>query len=351
MEVYKKDLLSNLSILKPGIAIKDVVEEMTHYMFTGDYLFTYNEEMFVSIPFKTPFKATIKAKKLLDAVTKAKIDPLHLEYDKLGLLKLTTSDQEVGIHTGTNFDYLERANVIHKDLIDPKTVWEPIPKDLIEGMYICSLTTLTDDFQGRGLIGVMVEDKKVYGAQMYRCTSWELDEPVVAPFLIRASWARPMRKIDFTQYHVGDKWVSFKTESGIIYTVLIIGNQYPSDRVEEMLDVDGIRVRLPEEGLKEAASDCISWSEEELDYRMTISLTFEKNLVTCRASDEYGYIVKKVPTEYDKEPINILISPVFLMEILDKGVRSMTVTKEHIRVGFHKDRLSHALILNVKESK
>jgi DNA polymerase III sliding clamp (beta) subunit (PCNA family) len=82
MNFQRKELLDTLNIVKPGLASKDLVEELTCNWFQGDTLYAYNDLIGIQIPFKTDFTGGLRGSLLLGLLDKSRakevsISPLN----------------------------------------------------------------------------------------------------------------------------------------------------------------------------------------------------------------------------------------------------------------------------------
>ena len=61
MKIEREELLKVLSAIRPGLAKKDIVEQATHFIFTGQEVLTYNDQICISYPFETDFECSVPA--------------------------------------------------------------------------------------------------------------------------------------------------------------------------------------------------------------------------------------------------------------------------------------------------
>ena len=61
MKIDKKHLVKALQQTKPGLAQKAIVEQFTHFIFSGKEIMTYNDEVCICCPFESDFKTSVKA--------------------------------------------------------------------------------------------------------------------------------------------------------------------------------------------------------------------------------------------------------------------------------------------------
>jgi len=66
-KIYDKGkTLKILSAIKPGLAMKDIVEGMKNFYFDGKNIITYNDKVSIMHPFVTDFKSFIHAETFIN---------------------------------------------------------------------------------------------------------------------------------------------------------------------------------------------------------------------------------------------------------------------------------------------
>lgn len=339
MEQSRKELLGKLKLLTPGLASKEIITEMTHFIFTGNNVLTYNDEICVSLPFNTDFQCSVGANDFIDGLNKAKADNVSLAFQE-GQLIVRCKDQEFGVWSSVAPEVREQAESVVNEAQGRE--WKKLPEDFTDGMFLCMFSASRDE-SDRGFVGIFVHGSSIYSCDNFRASKYTMQGEVDS-FLVRSTVAKDLKKFQFVEYNIDETWASFRTGDGVMFNVRQIGTKYPFEDMEDaFLNVEGSRFRLPEEGLKEAASDLIDWSEGVINYHKTIEVRLENNLITCRARKEKGWMLKKIMVEYSREPVTFLISPVFLSEILDKGIRRMNI--EEKRASFRKENFIHGMTL------
>lgn len=72
MNLERKLLLDTLNIIKPGLASKDLVEELTCVWANGTYIYAYNDLIGIQVPFKTDFMGGLRGSLLLGLLDKSR---------------------------------------------------------------------------------------------------------------------------------------------------------------------------------------------------------------------------------------------------------------------------------------
>lgn len=340
MEIKKKELAKILSDLKPGLAKREIIEEMTHFIFTKQRVLTFNDEITISHPFETDFACSVSAKDMIDGLNKAKSEKIKMSFED-GQLLLTCKDQDIIMNASMDDEVKEIAtSVLHEA---SKQSWLPVPEDFTDVMYLAMFSASRDETD-EAFQGICVSGKYVYSSDKVRLTQCEMKAPMEF-FVVRAPVANDLRRFKLKNYCLTENWVNFRTEKDILFSVKKMGDDWPIEGALSFLKLEGSRFRLPDL-LQPAAQDLITWTEGDMDFHKTIKVTFDNNLIVLEGRKETGLMRKRVMLEYQRDPITFLISPVYLAAILERGATRMIIGET--RAAFKKDNMFHIMQLQVK---
>lgn len=92
MNYVRVALLDALNTVKPALAAKDLIEELTHVWFDGQTLVAYNDaDLGISVPFKTDFSGGVRGSLLLGLLHNSRAKEVQLEPGDDGQLKLVAA--------------------------------------------------------------------------------------------------------------------------------------------------------------------------------------------------------------------------------------------------------------------
>ena len=340
MEIKKKELAKILSGLKPGLAKREIIEEMVHFIFTGERVLTFNDEITISYPFKTDFQCSVNAKDMLDGLSKAKSENIEMSFIE-GQLDLICKDQDIFMNASMD----DEVKNIAMDVIEAteQSDWKSVPEDFTDAMYLAMFSASRDETD-ESFQGICVSDQYIYSSDKLRVTQCKMTAPMEF-FVIRAPIANDLKGFKLKTYCLTENWVNFKTEDDILFSVKKMGDEWPIEDAVNFLKLEGSRFRLPDT-LQAAAQDLITWTEGDMDFHKTVKVTMENNLIVLEGRKESGLMRKRVMLEYQRDPIVFLISPVYLAAILERGATRMIIGET--RAAFKKDNMFHIMQLQAK---
>ena len=171
MHIEKSNLVKILQDIKPGLDNKGIIEQFTHFIFTGSEVMTYNDEICISHPLKTDFRCSVSAEELYKTLTGVKGEAtvvMELEGEEL---KITTGKTEAGLSTKAKKHAEEMIQLLELDKLEDK--WKPLPKDFTRGLFLCMFSASKDMTSGVATC-VRVSNDKLLSSDEVRISKFSL---------------------------------------------------------------------------------------------------------------------------------------------------------------------------------
>jgi len=349
VKVETKALISILTAVKPGLAKLGIVEQMTHFVFTGKSIATYNDRICIVHPFESDFQCSVSAEEFYKVISSISEDAAEVTFDnKSGQLKVESGRTRLGLAVSAVGDIGGLIEVLGLDKI---RLWRKLPKDFLEGVFLCMFSVSKSAAQ-HVLTTMFVDDDRLVSSDGYRISQYVMEKSVGASFLVPGTSTYELVKFPVVSYSLSDAWAHFKTSTGVVFSSRRVEGKYP--KVEEYLKTEGMTLVLPLE-LGKAVKDIEVMAGGEfdvgLDRRITVRLT--KDWITCRGEKEIGWVEKDVPLD-DKERLTKALAsvrrsevifstnPAFLYQVLSK---STTMTLGEGKALFTSGTFSHVMLL------
>jgi hypothetical protein len=333
MKLDKADLLRVLTRVKPGVAKKGIVEQFTHFIFTGKEIITYNDDISICHPFETDFKCSVKADDLFKILSGIKNDVVDIVLSE-GRMSINTAKTRAGLATTTEGDAEEHVALLAIDTLE----WSKTPADLIKGLFLCMFSASSDMTQGV-LTCVYVNGDKINSSDEVRVSEYKLKEKLDMDVLIPARNVVELVSFDVKYFCIRDNWVHFKTEDNVIFSSRRVTGDFEQD-CSQYFAVDGEEINLPKE-FKEEIDSIAFMTEGEVDIDKTIDLQFKNKKIICKAEKQTGWVEKEIDFDFDHD-ITIKINPLFLTQILDKATTLKVGSDSAL---FVSDSFSHVIAL------
>lgn len=337
--INRDSLLDILNKIRPGLAKKAVVEQSSHFMFLGEDVATFSDQIAIIHPFKTEQPFSVKGEefyKLISGITDT-----ELEFQlKEGKLTIKSKSTKAGM--STIVDDKDKVDKLVKMLKKEMTDWTPVPAELLQGLYLSMFSAAKDLSQGT-LSCIYVSGNDILSSDSLRASWFEMNDEM-KPFLIPAKDVNELIKFpDIKEYCQSDNWIHFKTEKDVTFSVRKVLGVFKDLR--KKFNIEGESISLPE-GLKEVTDSIIFLSEGDIEVNKIISVTIADGKITCKAEKETGWVEKTIDFPGYEEEVSFLINPIFLSQILSKSTE-MTLT-ESVAL-FSTENFKHIVALPVEE--
>lgn len=313
MNINKLKLQSALEIVKPGLASKEIIEQATSFAFMEGRVVTYNDEISISHPVEgLDIQGAVKAELLYQLISKLKSEEIEVNI----------KDSEIILKSGKAKAGLIVQSEISLPLeaIADKGKWKTLPETFCKHLGFCVSSTGKDmsrqvltcvhvhkeDGQG-GTAWIEASD----GRRISKCT---FESMPVKTFLIPASSALTVIKMEPTKIAEGKGWIHFKTAEGTVLSCRIFDkDQFPD--TDWLFDVKGSHISLPKniDKVLERAS-IFSKREHALDEFIDISLSKDEMLI--QADADAGWFKEKLKIQYNGAEITFSVAPYLLKGIL-----------------------------------
>lgn len=309
MELKRSDLLEALAIVKPALANKEFIEQSTSFAFLQGRVVTYNDEISISHPIEgIDFEGAIKADELYQLLSKLKAD----------MITVTVNAVEISIQCGKSKAGLTLQEEIKLPLEEIGSIskWQKLPEAFCEAVKFVWSSCSTD--MSRPILTCINVKKSGHfiGSDGFCICSFELtDEMPTTEFLLPASMAQHVLKLNPTKISIGEGWIHFKSKQGTVLSCRTFVETYPN--FENFFKVKGTTIPFPK-STKESIERASVFSKRERVIDEEVVITFEENKMKVKSTSNTGWFEEKLNVKYSGPSISFSITPYLLMDILDK---------------------------------
>ena len=337
MKITPSNFKEILLKIKPGLATKGIVEQATHFVFTGDDVFTYNDQISISYPLETEFRCSVPADTLYGLVKDLKGKEVEVTLNE-GQLLLTCGRTKAGINISTDetIEELVKAMGFPKD-----TEWKSLDKEFLEGIKLCMFSA-SKDLSCPYMTCISVEHDRLVSGDDIRISLFDLRHEIPDTFLLPATAAAELVKFDIVEYALMESWIFFGTDDGIIFCSRIVVDEYPD--VTEFFEMkEGITMKLPSE-FKDSINTVYPMADGDFDIDKQIEISITKNALKCRSDGASGWAETAIDIHDGVPDLTFKVNPVFLSEVLSKET---TATHEPGKLLILSGKLKHLMSLVV----
>ncbi len=334
MKINIQELKKDIENLKPGLSgNKETTEQSNCFAFTEERIYTYNDEISVSIPNPIEFEGVIPSNELMSLLVKLKGEEAETEFD----------DEELIIKQGR----IKAGLVLQKsiempiDEINIPKKWYKLPSDFLTALNTCIFTT-SSEMDDSVLNNIHCNKTLLESSDNERATRYVIKSKLRKSFLIPAYSAKELVKLkDIIEYYPDNEWIHFRASGDIIFSCRCSYETYP-DTSEHFIQ-DGFEFEFPKE-TKEMLEKAGIFADSDFiqDKLVQIYIT-PKGTFKISAQGESGWIeeTKRVKTR-PKSEIKFSINPQYLQQILDKT--NQAIIGDSL-VWFNIDKFEHVVSL------
>jgi hypothetical protein len=335
MKIRTKEFKDILTKVKPGLAQKGIVEQATHFVFTGEDILTYNDEISISHPLETDFECSVPSDILHGVVKDLSGKEIDLSL-KGNELRISSGKTKAGIVASTDQTIMDMVDTMG---LPEDEKWHPINKEFIDGLGLC-IFSASKDISFPYMTCISVGGAKLVSGDDIRISWYDLEHEIPDAFLLPAAAAVELLKFDIVEYALGTSWVFFATENDLIFCSRIVVDDYPD--VEAFFDFDGEPIIISSD-FKSCISVVTPMADGEFDIDKQIEVAIKDKKIKCRSDGKSGWAETFIDTKEDVPDLGFKVNPFFLSEILDKETK---LTHAEGKILLESGKLKHLIALN-----
>lgn len=330
MKLKRAELLAALKAVTPGLSAKDTIAQASSFVFDKGRVFSYNDEISVSAPFKSGFTGSVPAKEFSALINKLKAEEITLTVEK-NELHVSSGKSQAGLR-------LEDEIKLPLEELGMPNSWTLLPKTFNAGVKACIFSAGKDQTK-YVLTHIHVNGDVIESSDGYRATRFYMEEGCAGlfpePLLIPAGAAKYVTDYQPTSYAITNGWIHFSNESGLVFsTRWPEGESFPD--ISAFVDAEGHTITLPAE-LSDMMDRGTVLAEGN---RLTIIL--DKGTLVLATESDAGWFEEETKIEYKGEGLEFDTYPEFLSSIL-KMKAKVSVTPKLMK--FETDDMVHVVAL------
>jgi DNA polymerase III sliding clamp (beta) subunit (PCNA family) len=337
MKVQRKQLISILAKVNPGLAAKAVIEQSECFIFQGKRVYTFNDEIAVSHPIDFELAGAVNGKKLLDTLKKGADDEIDI-FIKDGMIRVHGKKSRAGLKID------EEIKLPFGEVGDnEEAVWINLPEDFCKAVHFCLFSTSRD--ASRPLLTcVHINGDEVESCDNFRMTKYTMSDGVPdCNLLIPADAAKDLISFAPTQVAKVGGWLHFSNADDVIFCCRTYGEPYPN--LGAILECEGEEAKLPE-GIVDALERAEIFGEAAFKGTSArVTVTLGDGRMTVRGEGDHGFFEEEMRLRYKGEA-TFEIAAAFFAEVLQ---HTNTATIGDRKLMFNGEQWVHVVSL-IKKS-
>jgi len=343
MKVSRKELLTNLTAVQPGLGKNEFVQQSTFFVFTGSYVLTYNDNIRVVVgTCAEDIKGAVPGDTLFKLLSKMDEEEVTLEV-KDNVLNVTGKGKTAEIPF--NPEILIPVSDLEDESEDDG--WFDLPETFADSLKLAGFSVL-DDTHDMKLTCVHFTTKFIESTDSFRVTRINVKLPdcdVLVPYTSLAK----LSDYGITSVKFTDNWVHFRTANNAMYSCKqhMKDENDPYPNLVKALTVKGDAITFPD--LLPAIMDRagVFITAKSVRERM-VEITISGGKLTVVAKGENGKFKEYCRVKFAGSDCTFWANADFLLDIFKLNP---TATIGDNRMVFKSDGFVHALCIAVPEEK
>lgn len=307
MEIKKSELLNALSIVKPALSNKEIIEQATSFAFINGSVIAYNDEIAISHPVPgLELVGAVKAEELYKLLGKLKVEELDIQ----------VTNNEVQIKSGrakAGF-IMEQEITLPIDQVLQERKWKKLPEGFSVALFFCAQVCSSDMSRPVltcvHIINGFMEATDGFRLVKYKVSGLSVEQSVLLP----SSSAMEIVKLKPIQMSITDGWIHFKNEvNTVISARIIVEQEYV--KIGHFLEVDGDNITFPKTVL-DLIEKASVFSKRDHFQDEKIGVTIMNNRLKIRAQSDTGWFEEDINFKTSGLSIAFQITPYLFKDIL-----------------------------------
>jgi len=319
-KVSREDFLRILDEVKPGLAVKENVDQSSSYVFTRGRVLTFNEEVAcrASTEFPKEVKGAVKATKMETMLRKFPDEVVEVKF----------TEKRCTVY-GKNKEFwvpLEEEILIPVDAIDKPEKWSKLHEDFTDAVGIVQ-ECATKDASAFTLTCIHIHPKWMEAFDNTQMARYTLKTGVKEPFLVKRDALKHVTAYDFTRFAETGNWLHFKSNTGTVMSVRrYIAESEEYKDLTVMTKVKGVAITLPK--TLGAAADRGNEMSKETDDANLVKVFIRPGQLKIIGEGDQGGFKQRMKLKYKGPPYAFRTAPTLLVELL-KRYTECEINKDH----------------------
>lgn len=233
-----KEFVDVLKKVLPGVDDKQaLLEGANSFLFDGDWVKTFNDNISVSYPYKTDLKCLVRASefyKILSKIDSETVKMVQLEDNKIQVMAGKTSLKM------NAFSDVSQISSLVDNLSLEKIEWMKLPAEFLEGLRFCAHFAAHSSVYPN-LLGISVAKDGLISTDNFRAAWFHIKVKTKDPFTIPIGAVMDILSgCTPTEFSVGEAWIHFRDKDGLCFSVRKMAIDFPREAIKKLLGADGL---------------------------------------------------------------------------------------------------------------
>jgi DNA polymerase III sliding clamp (beta) subunit (PCNA family) len=308
MRVDRELLLQKLESVDAGLALKEVVEQSSCFVFCGGNVVTFSGEVSVRAEcfMGKDIEGAVSAKHLKELLSRLRDDDIDIDI-KDGKMKIRSK-------TGKGFILFEKEVALPVDQIEEPGEWTDLDPEFCDAVALVQKCAAKDDNNYR-LTCVHITPHFVEACDNYQVARYAIETGLTEKSMIKKESIKHVVALGMTEVSETETWLHFRNPNGLVLSCRRWTDEY--DNLDPVLEnKQGDPITLPG-GLAETININQVFSDDNGEDEV-VRVRIKKGMMEIRGESAQGVWDERKKVKYTGKPLAFCIAPGLLAEISEE---------------------------------
>lgn len=302
MRINREEILRKLEQVRPGLAVREVIEQSAAFVFREGHVFTFNDEVFARVALPSDLTGAVHAAPLLTLLSKLADEEVELAVSGGELL--------VNGKRGRSGIKMEAEVLLPIESVEIPTEWAELNPEFVDAVEIVQTCASGND-TNFNLTCIHIHPDWLEACDNYQITRYPLKTGVSEPILVRKEAIKHIIGLGMNEIAFGASWIHFRSPVGLSLSCRRWTEKYPD--YTPILNVTGTKTVLPGGLGEEVAKAEIFSADNARDNQVLVQL--KEDRLRLKGEGAHGWYESRAKIAYRGPEISFLIAPKLLTEI------------------------------------
>lgn len=319
MNVKREQLLRELELVKPGLSAREYLEQSSCFVFDGEDIMTFNDEISCRLPSSLKITGAIQATSLQTILEKMDDEVLQFRETSKGELQLKGKNKMIGL--------TKDAEVfLPVDKVEKPGEWKPLPAAFTEAVGLVQ-HCVSEDESKFVLTCIHLHPKYLEACDNQQLMRYTMKTGLTESVLVRGASLKQIVSMGMDAVSITPNWIHFRNGEGLVLSVRKYDETYHN--IGGIIDFSGHKIVIPK-GLKEAALRAAVFAEEKSGDSM-IKVSLSTGSLKIIGEGLSGWYKEGKKVAYEGPPMSFVIAPELLQHVAEK-YQEAEITDEKLKV-------------------
>jgi len=305
MKINRKQFLAELQSVQSGLAPKEIIEQSSCFVFTGEDVMTFNDDIACTQTSQLKIKGAIKAKTLMSMLEKWVDEEIDVELVENELMIKGARRKAALI--------MEAEVLLPVDEIELPKNWKDLPPEFADAVHMVK-SCAGEDPSNFALSCIHLHPEWMEACDNFQAARYLLDIPVKKPVLVKQEALKSIKGLNMLAVSETKNWIHFRNDTDLVLSCRRYLEDYHD--ITGLLEKKGTKIPLPD-GLKEASEIASIFSSDNKDHNL-ITVRLKEGKMQLKGKGVSGWFTETRKTKYKGDPLSFAIDPKLLAELVDR---------------------------------